>query len=327
MEKYIFYFDSGTTNSRGYLMAADGTLLGSKKCAVGSKDSTIAGDNSVLIDALYTLYTELLRDNGLSDADIGQIYASGMVTCPYGLCDVPHVCVPVTVESFAKQIYPFFEDKRFHREIRLVRGLKTVGDSAKEINIVRGEEIEVIGVMPELSRRFGDREVAAILPGSHTHTLLVKDGAIRDLLSNFTGELYCAIGKDTILSPVLNAKVDQYDAASIRQGVNNLRKYGFTRALYICRAMQVFNEGTETTRASYAEGVILGGLCQALDCFREEKWPGLQDLVIVADAKSADVYSKLLENCRHDFRIHTLISDRQRIPALDGIRVLMRSVQ
>ena len=31
----------------------------------------------------------------------------------------------------------------------------------------------------------------------------------------------------------------------VRKGVENLIRFGFNRAIYICHAMRIFNEGTE----------------------------------------------------------------------------------
>lgn len=320
----IVYFDSGTTNSRGYLLSSDTSLIDSEKRAIGSKDSAIAGDNSVLIDGLYEIYTSLLRRNNILDADVERIYASGMVTSPYGLCEIPHVCVPISLDKFVESMQTFREEKRFHRDIRLICGLKTQANYATGVNNLRGEEIEVIGAIPELTRQFGEQEVAVVMPGSHTHTLLVKNGVIEDLLANFTGELFAAIRKDTILAPILNAEVEQFDADMIALGVNNLRKYGFTRALYICHAMRLFNEGTPTSRASYAEGVILGGLCQSLDQRKAEQWKELKNLVVIADEATADIYCKLLKNCQNSFHVHSLLIGKDWIPALEGIRALIK---
>ena len=50
---------------------------------MGSKDSSIAGSNKILLDCLYELYTELLKDSGLKDENVKSIYMSGMVTSPY----------------------------------------------------------------------------------------------------------------------------------------------------------------------------------------------------------------------------------------------------
>ena len=54
----------------------------------------------------------------------------------------------------------------------LVAGLKTVGEDISSTNNTRGEEIEVLGVMPDLESRFPEKQIAVILPGSHTHILL-----------------------------------------------------------------------------------------------------------------------------------------------------------
>ena len=42
---YIFYFDSGTSNSRGYLLK-DGKVIGMKKISLGSKDVSQSGERS-----------------------------------------------------------------------------------------------------------------------------------------------------------------------------------------------------------------------------------------------------------------------------------------
>ena len=51
MKKYIIYFDSGTTNSRVYLLDRDYNVKFTAKRPVGSRDSAIEGSNICL---LYT---------------------------------------------------------------------------------------------------------------------------------------------------------------------------------------------------------------------------------------------------------------------------------
>lgn len=88
-KNYILYFDSGTSNTRAYLLDRDFRICDSAKRTVGSKDSAIAGSNRVLIEGMKILYDQVLEANSLSDGDVEAIYASGMVTSPYGLKEVP----------------------------------------------------------------------------------------------------------------------------------------------------------------------------------------------------------------------------------------------
>ena len=322
MRTYI-YFDSGTTNMRGYLLRADGALLGSARAALGSKDSAISGCNSVIVDGLYALYEELLSGANLRDSDVEAVYASGMVTSPYGVHEIPHVPAPIRASEFITHVYPYFEDTRFHRTLHLIPGLKTEGERLCDINNMRGEEIEAIGAIPEIRARFGDEPVGLVFPGSHTHTLLVRGDVIEDALSNFTGELYSAIRKNTILAPIMDIAVSEYDAEMIRLGVENLREYGFTRALYLCHTMRLFDRETPLRRASYAEGVILGGLCQSLDQNCAQKWTALRRLVVVAEPVTARLYCQLLRNCRAPLEVSAIECGSEWIPALQGMRYIL----
>lgn len=321
--KYTVYFDSGTTNSRAYLLDGGNRLIAQAQKGIGSKDSAAAGTNTVLIDGLYALYSELLANNGVSDSQVEELLLSGMVTSPYGIKEVPHAVAPISFFEFVQNTGTHYEETRFHRELRLVPGLKTVSDDLANVNNVRGEEIEVLGASRRLRAYTQNGPVAVVLPGSHTHTVLIEEDRFSDMLSNFTGELYAAIRKETILAPILNVQPESYDEDMIALGVKNLRSYGFTRALYICHAMRLFEKETPARRAAYAEGVILGGLVQSLEICCETKWQGLRQIVILADRKKADLYHKLLKQSRIGADIGALCIGNDFIPALEGARMIL----
>ena len=187
-KSFIVYFDSGTSNTRIYLLDFRFQVLYWKKQPIGSKDSAISGSSSVLRKGMKALYDELLETCRLADKDVGQIYASGMVTSPYGLKEVPHCQVPIDVEHFSQKLYPYREEQYFEREIILIPGLRTDSFDFTFVNNMRGEEIQVIGVLEDIKGFTGGS--AVILPGSHTHVAYVKQNMIKGILSNFTGELF-----------------------------------------------------------------------------------------------------------------------------------------
>lgn len=262
-KNYILYFDSGTSNTRAYLLDRDFRICDSAKRTVGSKDSAIAGSNRVLIEGMKILYDQVLEANSLSDGDVEAIYASGMVTSPYGLKEIPHLVLPMTVQDFADSLYPFHEDTCFHRDIFLVPGLKTLSDDFSFVNNLRGEEIEIIGALEELKAERDVENVVMLMPGSHTHGIYIQGDQITGIISNFTGELFYALKQDTILSPVLTSDSLELDEAMVRKGIENLERFGFNRALYICHAMRIFEQGTPQQRLSYGESVIMAG-CASL---------------------------------------------------------------
>ena len=72
-----------------YVLDHNLEVLHVNKKNVGSKDSAIAGNNRVLIQGMKELYDEAIKEMQFSKEDIASIYASGMVTSPYGLKEVP----------------------------------------------------------------------------------------------------------------------------------------------------------------------------------------------------------------------------------------------
>lgn len=321
---HIVYFDSGTTNSRAYLLDKDGRLLDKHRVSIGSKDAAIAGKNDCLLAALHGMYRELLKANGLADGAIDAIYASGMATSPYGIAEIAHIKLPIALDALAFRMQTHMESRFFHRSICLIPGLKTENADIRQVNNVRGEEMEVLGAMERIEAAFGDVPVAVVLPGSHTHVIIVQDGRFTDILSTFTGELYAAVLRGTILAPVLNAELAEYDDAMLRCGVRSVRELGLNRALYICHAMRMLNYENARAQASYGEGVLLGGLSQAIDERCKAQWRNVKHFVILTDAKMAAVYRTVLEECETEFALDVLPMDGTWIPSLEGLRRILR---
>jgi len=322
--KYIAYFDSGTTNSRIYILDDALNPICTGKRSVGSRDTAITGDRSVLVDGLYGLYCEALEKCGLTDGDVGAIYASGMITSAYGLLEVPHCALPISMKDFAASVVPFEEKTRFGRTVYLVPGLKKMDENIDYVNNMRGEEIEVLGVLERYGEELAGRTVAIALPGSHTHVMFVRGGEMLGIVSNFTGELFHAVASETILSPLLQTKPENLDEDWIRKGVHNLNEFGMSRALYICRAMQVFNEGTVQQQLSYAEGVLLGGIAQSVELYCEKFYPDCRTMLITAGGEVGGIYRTIFETCSRFDTVEARPAEESLPYSLLGLRRILR---
>ena len=322
-KNYILYYDSGTSNTRAYLLDQEFQICAVAKRTVGSKDSGIAGSNRVLIQGLKELYDEILAENGLEEADISAVYASGMITSPYGLKEVPHLAIPITVQDFSDSLYCFREDTLLHRDIYLVPGMKTVNDDFSFVNNMRGEEIEIIGAVEELKSISDVRDVALIMPGSHTHVTYVRGDEIVGIVSNISGELFYALKKDTILSPVLTVDNLELDEDMVRKGMENVQRFGFNRALYICHAMRIFEQGTPKQRFSYGEGVINGGVRESLEYYCEHFWPECRTVVMVSDEFMYRLFSVIFEGSRWIDRVLWMPISDTKSYAVSGLKKIV----
>lgn len=317
----IVYFDSGTSNTRIYFLDTQFNILYWKKKAFGSKDSAISGSSRVLCQQMKALYDEGLKACRFTEENVEKIYASGMVTSPYGLVEIPHCSVPVDIETFAEKLYVYREDIFFDREIILVPGMKTEGFDFSFVNNMRGEEIQVIGAMEEIGAFSGGS--AVILPGSHTHVAYVKQDRINGILSNFSGELFHALKEETILSPVLTAE-EKLDGKMVKKGYRCLEDFGFNRSIYIVHAMRIFNQGTPEERFSFAEGVINGGMRQSIEYYCTNVWPDCRNVILIGSKFMYQLYKSLFEGSNIVPRVHW-ICDREENPF--SVKGLVKLIQ
>lgn len=292
----IAYFDSGTTNTRLYILNANHEIIDAGKRNIGSKDVAISGNRNILLSAMKEMLENTLKHIGYGNCHISDIYASGMVTSPFGIKEIPHVEIPVRVKEFADSIYPYKECDFFNCVINLIPGIKTGENEAELRNNARGEEIEAIGVMSEWDMQ-GNEAVALVFPGSHTHTIYIEKGYISGILSNFTGEIFHAFRTETILSSILNRNTEGLNEM-VAEGARCAEKYGFNRAMYIAHGMNIFNEGSEIDRLSFCEGAINSGMKKSMEFYCQNKWNGCSTVAVVGDERTYHIYKLLFAESR-----------------------------
>ncbi|MHB1314033.1 MAG: 2-dehydro-3-deoxygalactonokinase [Christensenellales bacterium] len=325
---HLIYFDSGTSNTRMYLIEnwKPVDVSGAK---IGSKDSSIAGTNLVLLEGIKKLYDEMLAKHGLTDGDIEGIYCSGMISSPFGIHEVPHLCVPASVKMFHDSMYTHFEDKCFHRDVTIIRGMKTIPDGVfptvyemGNVNNVRGEEIEMIGILADLAPEI-KKNVAIIMPGSHSQSFFVQNGEIKDMLSTFSGELNYAITSSTILGGSITGGDTPIDEEMLRLGCDNLREYGFCRAIYIIHASKIFNSADNFQRRYMLEGVITGSVIEAflkkLSCFS-----GMDHVVVAASKNYMRCYEIVLNYVAPHLKTNTVFASSPDSFSVRGFLEIMK---
>ncbi|MCR5289118.1 MAG: 2-dehydro-3-deoxygalactonokinase [Treponema sp.] len=306
---YKVYFDSGTTNSRIYVIDDSGTLIRTTKKAVGSKDTVLKNDKQYLVRELYALYSSTLADLHIDDSQVSSIWLSGMVTSKNGIVEVPYVAIPVTPSILADNIFEYDETTYFCRKLFFIPGIKSVPkgisidfSNVDLVNNMRGEETEIMGI---LSKGIAQKDTCAIvLPGSHTQIAVLQDGAIVHIISSITGELYKAIKEQTILSEGLVPLDTSVDEEMVILGYKNLSTYGFNRALYIVRTLLLFTKATDYQRSSYLEGVINGGVLQAIQAVLGKTTK--VNIFLAGGSSQYQIYSTIAKQYYPQYTIHQI---------------------
>lgn len=260
----IIFIDSGTTNSRIRLgKLEEQVILDSIKVNIGVRNTAIDGNNYKLITALREAILKIIAKNNLSSSEIDYLIASGMITSNLGIYEVPHISSPASVEDFSqaavmKKISDFFDIKCI-----LIPGMKNSvkanNDIVSQINnydIMRGEEVEAIGLLDQLPR---NGKGILILPGSHTKYILVDEQKrLTKCFSTLGGEALLAIQKESILSNSLSQElITSLDLENLIKGYQAAEKYGVTRGLYQVRLLEIFSDLNKNKLANYYTGVIM----------------------------------------------------------------------
>lgn len=239
--------DGGTTNTRVYLVR-DNEITDSVKLTVGAKDGKAA-----LIPALREAIFDVIARNGLCEGDVCRIIASGMITSENGLCNLPHITLPAGASDLACNMY--------HTEFpdissigwSFVRGVKSLGETLEECDIIRGEETELMGIID------GDAQDAIyVLPGSHSkHMCVDAQGKITRFATMMSGELFAAVINNTILKNSTDLEHATIVPEKLLAGFDYAKAHGINEALFKTRILGNVFAASREECYSFLLGVII----------------------------------------------------------------------
>jgi len=245
MRRYIT-IDGGTTNTRLYLVE-NGGIKDTRKIAEGSSSAEAKARLAVKIKGAIT---ELLTSNGLQERDVYRILASGMITSEFGLYTVAHSVAPIGIDGVRKCSREIMLPEISSIPFFFISGIKTVGSSPLDTNMMRGEETELFGIMEE-------GEAIYILPGSHNKIINVDTGGkVTEFMSTITGELIAALMKDTILSVSVDISSGAPSEEGIIDGYLYAVAHGINEALLKPRALKV----AAAVNNAYIYGFLMGAV-------------------------------------------------------------------
>jgi 2-keto-3-deoxy-galactonokinase len=324
---YNIYFDFGTSNTRGYLLK--GAQIAARTSEnTGSKDVSLAGNNAVLLAALSRLYADLLQKGGCAKGDVQDVYASGMITSPFGLMEVPHLTTPLDARKLHMSMVRCHIDGIFPQGVLLVPGAKTAGGAITLGNVaaqgnLRGEETEAMGICGLLPPHWKNSRYLIIIPGSHTHSLLMEDDVIADILSAFSGEIFHALTQATVLHGGVETRGKNRspgeDTDAVRLACEFLSEYGLARAVYIIHAMKIFEVEDNFKRRAMLSATVVGATVQSIITAIRKKWQNTANICIYGDDAITETYNIAFEHFAPDLPKPFNISRERAAANVNGI--------
>lgn len=247
MSTYIT-IDGGTTSTRvNYLR--NGEILDTIKLDIGARASIGNRDRyiSAIKDAIYKI---ILRNKVLK---IERILASGMITCEFGLCNLPHVNVPAGKKELHEAMHETIIKEISDIPFVFMRGVKIVGEDIDDCDMMRGEETELMGIIQE---KYG--ECIYVLPGSHSKIIKTdKRGRIIFFSTMMTGEMIASLSQGTILKDAVDLGVDTIHREYLLKGYEYAESAGMNKALFKVRILKNIFSCSKEEVYSFFMGIVL----------------------------------------------------------------------
>lgn len=236
--------DWGTSSLRAARIAADGSVLEERSSARGILTVPAGGFPAVLQETC---------GDWLAGGTLCLV--SGMAGSRQGWREAPYCACPAGFDELARGLC-WIEPGR----IALVPGLSC--ESRGVPDVIRGEEVQVVGAMDLL----GVRDGVFVLPGTHSKWVQVAGGQVRSFRTFMSGECYALLRQHSILARTLPAEDPPLDEAAFTRGVRYAQEAGsLLHAAFSARTLALFDRLPAPALASYLSGLVIGEELRARD--------------------------------------------------------------
>lgn len=246
MTPALIAVDWGTSSLRACLMAADGTVLDRSASGQG----IMALDGAAFPDVLAAAAGRWVATHGPLP-----VLLSGMVGSRQGWVEAPYARCPAGLDDLAAALADVPAPPPGFGRVAIVPGVLKDDDAAPDV--IRGEEVEVLGALA----RLGLSDGLFVLPGTHSKWVRVQGGRIATFTTYMTGEVFAALKGHTILGRLMTEGAFSPDG--FRRGVEAAGGMtgtagGLLGRLFSLRALGLTGRLADSAQSDMLSGLLIG---------------------------------------------------------------------
>lgn len=181
------------------------------------------------------------------------VVLSGMASASIGMQELPYQEMPFGVDGAEVITEIFPPTALFPHQLLLISGVKS------EHDVMRGEETQLIGMMPEPPGQ--ESEQVFIFPGTHSKHIWVRKQQAVAFKTYMTGEIFSLLAQKSILSTTV-ATTSHFEVPaylnSFKQGVKEAVNANLLHAAFRVRTNQLFGKLDLKENFSYLSGLVIG---------------------------------------------------------------------
>jgi 2-dehydro-3-deoxygalactonokinase len=236
----LIAIDWGTTSARAYRLDVDGRVLDLLEAPSGIQQ---------VRDGFAQALADLL---GGWVADPAPRLACGMIGSRQGWVEAPYVECPATRDALARGIV-----RAPGGVLAIVPGLACRDDEGVP-DVMRGEETQIAGAVE------ADAPCTlAVMPGTHSKWVVVREGTIDDFATYMTGEVYAVLREHSILGRMSHAMAHPLATTAFTRGVHRaLKQEGsadtLLHRLFGARTLALRADLAPEDTGEYLSGLLIG---------------------------------------------------------------------
>jgi 2-dehydro-3-deoxygalactonokinase len=249
----LIALDWGTTNLRGWLLDAQGTVLEARDHGPG----IMQVENARFADALQ-MFCGAWLERRLP------IIACGMIGSRQGAAEVPYLATPTDLSALSDAVKAVTVGQH---TMHIVPGLVSDGTLP---DVLRGEETQVLGASSTITHKEPPQDAHPVgfsglfvLPGTHSKWVQLENGQIQRFRTFMTGEVYAALTRHTILGRLMPADLASsapIDLSAFEQGaqVGLADPSLLLHYMFAARTLGLTRDWSGEALAAWLSGLLIG---------------------------------------------------------------------
>jgi 2-dehydro-3-deoxygalactonokinase len=175
-----------------------------------------------------------------------------MVGSRGGWREAPYLDAAVPVRDLPLHLMPIDSETisgRRRLDCRIAPGYRWRDTDGPDV--MRGEETQILGAL-----ELGASDGWFVLPGTHSKWVRIENGALRDLRTFMTGELFATMTRSGTLAGLMTDAIES--PAAFAAGVDAAKTGALSHTLFGCRARVVVDAMPANEARSYLSGLLIG---------------------------------------------------------------------
>jgi 2-dehydro-3-deoxygalactonokinase len=252
---------------------------------------------------------DMLESKGVKAASI-RMMLSGMASSSIGWVDLPYARMPFPLDGSGAIIQS--RELLCHSgtviECRLISGV------CSQDEMMRGEETELMGVFSLPSYRSLSGYCLAVVPGTHSKHVLIRDGVMQSVQTYMTGELLEVLSRHSVLQATVDLKtvfeqkfkmIQDSQQESFKCGVLRAKQTGLLGGLFQARTRGVLYSASAQDNIWFLLGLLIGEELLQINRHHPEALP----VLIAAGARFSELYRMAADHLETAGRLQFVDAD------------------